>query len=215
MKKILSYLKKRIKRSIENGAGFTFIEMLIVMAIIFVLVAIPLINYKLGQKELALQRAASKLVQDIRRMEEMAMAVEKASGCFYQSGPNQGQPRFNDYKYAFGIHFEKNNQSYIFFADCDASNKYQNPTIDADIPLDSPDMNLVKIYRVYNPDQSQPDKFNKADIVFAPPDPTVSSKLIDPGEENAYRISIEIGLKDDPSRIKTITVNKVGLVDVE
>jgi len=56
---------------------------------------------------------------------------------------------------------------------------------------------------------------SKIDIVFTPPDPTVS--LWATGTPSAYEDSttIILRLKDDNTKTKTISVNKVGLVEIQ
>lgn len=93
--------------------GFTIVEILMVMAIILILSTIILANYSAGQKELALQRAAHKLAQDIRRTQEMAMSSKDFGN---PPTPSKG---------GYGIYFNVNEPNhYILFADCDNDKSY-------------------------------------------------------------------------------------------
>jgi len=180
----------------QKGRGFTLIELLVVTAMIAILAALLLTNYRSGQRQLALDRAASKLAQDIRRAQEMAMAVKEEEGCLGHE----------DYKYGYGINFDKDDNKYILFADCNGNKKYKEETPDLDVPLFNPDFNKVAI-----------DSFSglgdRLDITFEPPDPFVY--FYGPGELDVANVFIVLKVKNDPSKTKTITVNKAGLITIE
>lgn len=77
-----------------KGNGFTLVELIVVTGIILLFSAIVFPNFNFGEKNLALERSASKLVQDLSRAREMAMSGE-----------------------AYGIKFEINSSSYVLFVD--------------------------------------------------------------------------------------------------
>ena len=174
----------------QKGA-ITLSEMLVVVAIIGILAAVMLINYPATKKQLAFQRAASKLVQDIRRAQEMAMAAEEVSGSVPAGG--------------YGIYLTTDSQtSYILFADQGSPPNYRygsGEQIGSNINFESG----VKIKTL---------DADYVNIVFVPPDPTVY--LTDgSGGDLGNQISIIISLIDDTTKTKTITVNKAGLITVQ
>lgn len=71
--------------------GFSLVELLIVISIIGVILSIGLLNYPAMRQQLALNRAAHQLVQEIRRAQGMAMSATelKEGDCSFSSLPLQ------------------------------------------------------------------------------------------------------------------------------
>jgi len=179
--------------------GFTLIEITVVVAIIIILASIFIANYREGEKQFALQRSAHQLAQDLRGVQEMAMAGQEFDNFFPAGG--------------YGIYFEEGLNSYILFADCDGDGKYDESgdasncdpeTADPDNPY--PEM----IERVYLEDDIMVSSLSSdvgdiLEITFFPPDPIVT--IIPP----ATSASIELSFNDFPL---TVTINKAGLIDI-
>ena len=182
----------------KEGEGFTLVELLIVIVIITILSSLFFMNFHNSQSQLALERATFQIANDIRRAQEMAMSVKKETAC---TNPN--------YKYGFGVSFNTANANerskYILFADCNGNGKYQ--TSDNDYLVNLIDFNNIEI------SPSPPNSFNKIDIVFTPPDPTVTFSK-DPSPD-PNEVSIIIRIKNNISKTKTITVNKVGMIEIQ
>jgi len=187
----------------KKGEGFTLVELMVAISIIAILSLIMIPNYRSFQKDLALQRAATQLAQDIRRAQGMAMAA-KEQGDACSSGPT-------NFHYAFGLSYSTQfncsipispcRYRYILFTDCNGNNTYQwNP--DEDYFLMSPDFSNVQILSL--------DSFF-GDMIFMPPGPIV---LFD-NDPSITEVSVVISLRDDPSKTKTITVNKAGLITIQ
>ncbi len=64
----------------KNNYGFTLVELLVIISIISLLSLAVVANYRSGQKQYALQTSAHKLAQNIRRVQEMAMAAREIDG---------------------------------------------------------------------------------------------------------------------------------------
>jgi prepilin-type N-terminal cleavage/methylation domain-containing protein len=165
--------------------AFTLIELLVVTAIILFLTSLILPNYRAGDKGLALQRSASKLSQDLRRVQEMAMSAEEVSG----SVP-----------YGFGIYFNISSpSSYILFADED--NSHNRNAGDTDLETIDLESNII----ISN--LSPADSFS---VLFSPPDPAVW--INDSSSGAVGRITLSI---IDDSNNKIIFANNAGLIYVE
>lgn len=95
-----------------RGEGFTLIELLVVTGIIVLLSAMFLPIYKTGQKSFALQRAAHKVAQDLRRAQELSASSHEFQGQVVPQG--------------YGIRFEQGSSSYILFADLNKPQGYNN-----------------------------------------------------------------------------------------
>lgn len=124
--------------------AFTLIELLVVTSIIVLITALILPNYRLGDSQLAIQRSAHKISQDLRRAQEFAISVKEFNG----SVPD-----------GYGVYFNLNQPDrYIMFADLDGDKIYSNSNerveeiiFEGNVTLDSP----------------------STTVFFVPPDPTI------------------------------------------
>ena len=167
--------------------GFTLIEILVTSSIIVILAAILVANFPGGGKQFALQQTAHKLIQDLRKAQEMAMSAKEESCA---GGEANG----------FGIHFEMASpNSYTLFANCDAFYDYDSG-IDKDlqnIPLETG----IKILNL---------SADPSDIVFAPPGPATYIN------HTAFSTAqIIISVESDTSKTKIIRVNSSGLIEIK
>jgi len=128
--------------------AFTLIELLVVTGIIILLSALVLPNYRTGESQLALQRSANKLAQDIRRAQEMAMSAKEFEGVVPPGG--------------YGINFQTNLTSYILFADLN-----NNKVFDSGEAIET--LSLERGVKISNLSPTSP-----LTISFTPPDPTVN-----------------------------------------
>jgi len=175
--------------------GFTLIELLVVISIILIISGVVLINYRPGQEQLALQRAASKLASDIRRAQAMAMEAREFQGTV---PPGYGVILDRDW----------NTQEYRLYADTNGENEFFNPpdsiveTIDLEsgVVIKEICLSLVCTY-------------SSVSINFKPPDPKVNIRF-NTGSSGPETI-ITLSLTADPSRTKTITVNEAGRIEVD
>ena len=142
-------MTKSAKPKCKNK-GFTLIELLVVTGIIVLFTALVLANYRLGEKQLGLQRAAHQLAQDLRRSQEMALSSQKINGQV---------PR------GYGVYLNKNQAfQYILFADLDANQRYSGPSEKVE------EKTLEGIVRI---SQLLPELDSALTITFVPPDPSV------------------------------------------
>ncbi len=178
--------------------GFTLIELLVVTAMIVILAALLFTNYRSGQKQLALNRSASKLAQDIRRAQEMAMGAEEVNGDVPEGG--------------YGIYLRRQlspQTLYILFADFPSGDSGDPPNKKCD--FGSEEIEKIEFEEGIKIKSLEENHLN---IIFTPPDPSI---LFTDGDGNIFdlaEVSIEVSLEDE-SKSKTIKVNKAGLINVE
>jgi len=173
-------------RKIGSGAGFTVVEILVVMALIAILSFVFIPSYHVYKEQLAVQRSANKLSQDIRLVMERAMSALEKTECTSSS------------TYRHGIYLDENEpDKYILFADCNDNNQYDS----ADVLIKEEVFETgVEIYDLTP---------NFVNIVFEPPDPTI---YISGGLDTA---TIILRSKNYHDKQRTVTINKVGLIDVD
>ncbi len=186
----------------KKSAGFSLVELLVSIFIIVTLLATALISYRKGEKNLALERAAYKLAQDMRRAEEMAMEAKESVGPGGQVQVPLG---------GYGIYIKKGPPYYIIiFADFNDNSWYDenpyNEKIEGPVQIESG----VKIKEIV-PSQSGQDHIN---IVFVPPDPRIVFMKTPGYEFDDTAATITLCLENDETKVKTVRINKAGLIEV-
>jgi len=188
--------------------GFTLIEMMVTLVIIGILAGMLMISYREGQENLKLQQAAAKLAQDIRRIQEYALASSEIDNDI----PNRG----------YGLYFHKDYPAvYRFFANIkDYRNDqyyYYNPSHDGSFKeiMELEDGIII----VPQPDGireglgTQERARNRVAAVFIPPDPSTFIGWYNRTAKDYLKITL--GLENDHSKRKTVTIYRSGLVDVD
>lgn len=170
----------------SKKSGYTVLELVVVLGMVAILFAIVLVNYRSGSNQLALQRAAYKILGDVRRTQSMA-GVD--SGCG---------------SYNYGLNFDNGATEYKLFADCNNNKAYTSggSELKETIKMEKG----VKVCEITGSAVS-----GKVDLVFVPPDPFV---LID-GNRDGGPLSVKICLESDSSKSKTITITKAGTVSIQ
>ena len=170
--------------------AFTLIESLVTISIIAVLSIIVLPNYNSIRQQLALQRSAFKLSQDIRAVQEMAMSTKEFGGEIPDGG--------------YGISLSTGT-SYTTFVDDDSDGKYDNPSerVGDDVFLEKG----VEINNI-SPTALQT-------IIFLPPDPKISFMNLGGSDMGVNKIIITIVISSDLSKNIDIIINRAGLIYIE
>ncbi|MDO8436189.1 MAG: prepilin-type N-terminal cleavage/methylation domain-containing protein [bacterium] len=179
---------KRLNVKMLKWKGFTLIELLVVISIVVILTVIIVPNFRNAEKQLALNRSAHKMVQDIRRAQEMAMSAKTFNG----SVPSGG----------YGIHFRLSWKTYYkIYADSNNNQAYDAG--DGEVET----INLEKGVYIKNISPSS------LSVNFKPPDP-VTKITTEAGADSAFA-AITLSLEANPTKEKIITINKAGLIQGE
>jgi len=179
----------------NKNNGFTLIEILVVIVIIMILTLVALPYFMQAGKQFALSRSAHKLAQDIRMVQEMSMSAKEFHGIIPQGG--------------YGVRFDENSNTYILFADCSNNKLYDSV---GNLCNGYPEkVEEIKLERGVKVKCLFPVCWLFGEVVFTPPDPVVTIQPF-PG---AATLLIQISLDTDPSKTKTITVNKAGLIEIQ
>jgi Tfp pilus assembly protein FimT len=165
------------------------VELLVIIGVIGILTLIIVPNYGAGGSQLALQRSANKLSQDIERAKEMAMSASECGAC-------GGVPK------GYGIYLAQGATTYLLYADKVGTNdKYD---AGQDVVIET-----ISLERGVQVSSISPAPLS---INFKPPDPTIKISN-DVSEVN--ETTIILSLQADVSKTKNIKANKAGLIYAE
>lgn len=162
------------------------------VAIIVLMTSLVLPNWRSGERGLALERTASKVGQDVRRIQEFSMRA-RAYTC--ATGTISG----------YGIYFATfTPDSYILFAECNGTNTYD---AGVDGVVETAEMESgVQMQEILL--DSVPN--GTVSIVFIPPTPTVFIKPGDPLEAE-----IVLQRTDGVSGTRTVSISSKGVIDID
>ena len=85
MRKIIkkSLLLKAKSYKLKAGGGFTLIELLTAVAVIGIVSSFVLVNLNTGKKQKDIERAAQKLMLDIRKAQNLSLSPSETDNCIY------------------------------------------------------------------------------------------------------------------------------------
>ncbi len=146
-------------------------------------------NWRVGQINLALQRSAVKVSQDIKKAQELSLRAQQYSCA---AGNIAG----------YGAYFNiLNPSSYVIFADCNNNQKY-----DANVD------GVIETLGFENGISMQSVSQNAFSIVFVPPEPVTSIK----NEAGSQLSSAQIVLLAQGSAAaKFVTISNNGVINIQ
>ncbi len=186
--------------------GFTLVEILVVMILMILLLSLVFINYKETRQKINLNIAIHKLAQDIRKVQEMAMAAEEFDGAVPEGG--------------YGVYLEQSNpDQYILFADQDSLDP-NDPNQEYDDDNNEEIETIIFENRIVicsdglqtKAGQQEYGVRTEINLVFKPPDPIV---YINADNESGDEVRITFCLTNNEENKEVIMVNSSGLIIIE
>jgi len=204
-----------IKLDFKANPGFTMIEMLVSLSIIFLLAGAFLANYHYGTQRGNLDMAAQKLASDINLVKSYSLGLKEHTNSNGTAFPKGG----------WGIRFIPSAEpSYIIFADVNENyflrSGEENLEKLTDIGLSQKNIAINNI-NIYCPNLVADRSYFY--VVFIPPAP----RIVITASQNTNNLQPPTGPGNDCSRLeiilkatatneeKTITINKYGLIDID
>ena len=182
--------------TIRSRGGFTIIEMLVSVSIMFILLGIFLANYHYYGQQGQLDMTALKLASDLRRIQNFALSLKERNGIIPAGG--------------WGIYAQENANYYRVFTDTnsnktyDAGEQYQNELFQ--LPTN------YKISDIRGDGASLPGNNGEIQIIYIPPNPSIW--LCRANNCTTKYNQVDIIIQGQNSKTKTVTVNVYGLVEV-
>lgn len=182
-----------MKKNLQKG--LTLVEMLVVISIAVLFSAMVFGNYNVGKEGLALERAANKLSQDLRRAQEMGL-----SG-YFPSGYN-----------AAGFYFDESSPatSYILYNNSNSNSNYYyesgTDSVRETINIETG----IKICNIIDDDNGTITYPTTRSVSFAPPEPVTRIQ----NDNTLHSVSIVLCITNDNTKTRTININNVGRIDV-
>ncbi|UZE93273.1 MAG: hypothetical protein IB617_00260 [Candidatus Nealsonbacteria bacterium] len=181
----------------KSSAGFTLLEILTVVFIVVTMTSLVMVNQRESQKKFTLRTAAHQLAQDVRRAQEMAMSARECPECGGGIPPN------------YGIFLDKSsNNQYIIYADTDPAEGDEFYTSSSDTIIETIELEEGVVIEDINTSSYL------VSVNYKPPDPKITIKYQELGGE-INSVIITLALESDSSETKTITINNVGLIDID
>lgn len=190
-------------KNLSYFKAFTLVELLVVAGIISIMALLMYANYRAGQQRFALQRSANKLAQDIRRAQQMAMALQEL--------PSGEVPEMG---YGIKITPQLTPREYLFYGNRDDDVEY-SPANDEVVDILELEKEVEFDQKIIATSGGTSYEKTKVHIVFVPPDPTIWITLPGPPTTVYDEVWITLLLEQEPNVAATIFVNKAGLITVE
>jgi len=167
--------------------GFTFVELMIAVSIMLLLLLLSFPFYTSINKQLTIDRASTRLVQDIRKAIEMTMSAQKF-GTDYPDG-------------GYGIYFPSaSSDKYYLFADTNENRRYDSGE-------------LVEEIKIEGKIQITGKTVNLDNITFKAPEPI--ALLSNPSGVDLVGVTEVYVLFSDGSNSRYIYINKAGRVYIQ
>lgn len=182
------------KKKLKNQSGYTLAELIVSIAVIVIISAISLVNFRSSNNSGASSMAAQKIASDIRKVQGWALSLKDFDPTSHVQ--------------SWGICFSRYESAYSFYIDDDGNDVCEDGCSEISIerrgdPVDV--LNDLQITDIFLDGAS----LNRGQITFNPPEPLIYICRNAFNQCDYEEIVIEI----DGTR--RVIVNKYGMVDVD
>jgi len=201
--------------------GITLIEIVVVIFIIGMFSMIMVNDFPKIIRQFAISRAAYKLAQDIRRTEDLGLSGVQIATISGEDVQAKGYGVYID------ISSESTNKQYIIYADKGSAPNQQYDG-NGQYCDNLSDDQLDCIVELINVNKQEPGIYIKeihfsdnaesgvvASINFKPPNPDIKIRNMESPDVYQSNIDIVFGSDNNSSMIRTVSINRSGLVEVE
>ncbi len=172
--------------------GFALVELLVVVFIISLLASLSFMDFSKIRDELAIKRAAYQMAQDLRGVQGIAMGVLVSEGSINGCGIYLN---LNNDNKGYKLYFNRDGNPFYSQGD----DVYQNITFEEKSVFIKEFQNLVG-------------ETKELSINFQPPHPITQISNLN---EEAKEVKIILAIEKNPSKTKTVTVNRAGMIAVK
>ncbi|MCD6550224.1 prepilin-type N-terminal cleavage/methylation domain-containing protein [bacterium] len=181
----------------KKDIGFTLLELIISVAVILLLSVLVVASYERQGYRIVLMNASHQVAQDIRMIEEKAMAPDKGVLIY---GP-------------LGVHIEYGTSVYFYFFDEDRNNLYSSPN-DSVLEKKALPGNISFLNPVVSTGTTD-FSVNSVDIVFINPDPKIKiTGNTGVSFPEGDRVAIKL-FNSNISVTSTVNVYQTGLIEIK
>lgn len=195
-----NYFDTGKKCNYDNIAGFTIIELLVVITIVTVFIIVVISNFSQIRLQFALSRTAYKFNQDLKKAQNMALS----------SVPYKDSSGVEQAVDGYGVYIDldtSGNKKYVIYADKYPGNQQYDSF---DYIFETVDFSLVEPGVIIK----QMDNIvgNQGSINFNSSNLDTKITQLSPGKDS---IDITLALESDLANAKIISVNISGLIEVK
>ncbi|MCK5285763.1 MAG: prepilin-type N-terminal cleavage/methylation domain-containing protein [Candidatus Pacebacteria bacterium] len=190
--------RKYKKNKIKFQSGFSLIELLVTISILFIVSGFVYFNHAQFNNHVLIENLAYEISLVIRQAQSYGVQVKQAGGSFYN---------------AYGVYFNKDSDELIVFADMN-SNFVYDAGVDSQIDV----LRMIDGNHLSNLNVSGTSGMNSVNISFLRPNPEAIIKVnasdFEYGTASGYSTA-EITIKSPKGIEKTVFVNNVGQISVQ
>lgn len=187
----------KIRRSASHGAGFTMVEMVIIIAILILVSGILLANFPALSSQIRLQRSSQGAALTVRRAQNMAFAVRQVA---------TAPPRI---PFGFGLYFgpEAPANSFLLYADLNNDGLYRPPQ---DFIVETLALERgVTFLQIIFYKGATPEETDVLNVVFSVPEARMSIKTGNPADSG---VRAEVVLAGGGAATRRVVVRNTGQV---